>query len=121
MHDDVMSLRRDLLKLLKLSEYSEMTTTNLPSLTSFVLPQPVCSNCNHYSDIDLYREINSTIDKHSDDEHYRQLERTRAYCTVVFYYRKQVFREDQGIIGYIVKICIFVVSKEFIYIIFILF
>ncbi len=60
MHDDVMNLRRDLLKLLKLSEYSEMTTTNLSSLTSFVVPQLVCSNCNHYRDIDLYREINST-------------------------------------------------------------
>ncbi|CAM4930738.1 unnamed protein product [Rotaria socialis] len=80
MHDDVMNLRRDLLKLLKLSEYSEMTTTNLSSLTSFVVPQLVCSNCNHYRDIDLYREINSTIDKDSDDEQYRQYQYTCNQC-----------------------------------------
>jgi len=80
MHDDVLNLRRDLLKLLKLSEYSEMTTTNLSSLTSFVVPQFVCSNCNHYRDIDLYREINSTIDNESDDEQNRIYQYTCNQC-----------------------------------------
>ncbi|CAF3770320.1 unnamed protein product, partial [Rotaria sordida] len=85
MHDDVMNLRRDLLKLLKLSEYSEMTTTNLSSLTSFVIPQLVCSNCNHYRDIDLYREINSTINKDSnDDEQYRQYQYTCNQCHTAY-------------------------------------
>ncbi|CAF4822836.1 unnamed protein product, partial [Rotaria sp. Silwood2] len=77
-------MQHPVLKLLKFSEYSEMATTNLSSLTSFVVPQLVCSNCNHYRDIDLYREINSTIDKDSDDEQYQQLARTRAYCTNLF-------------------------------------
>ncbi|CAF1672633.1 unnamed protein product, partial [Didymodactylos carnosus] len=57
MSDDINKLRRDLLKLLKLSEYSQITQANLSSLTSFIVPQLVCSNCNHYRDIDLYREI----------------------------------------------------------------
>ncbi len=64
--------------------YSQITTTNLSSLTSFVIPQLVCSNCNHYRDIDLYREINSTIDQDSDDEQYRQYQYTCNQCHTTY-------------------------------------
>ena len=67
-----------------LFRYSEITTTNLSSLTSFVVPQLVCSNCNHYRDIDLYREINSTIDKDTDDEQNHQYQYTCNQCHTAY-------------------------------------
>ena len=84
MHDDVMNLRRDLLKLLQLSEYAQITTTNLSSLTSFVIPQLVCSNCNHYRDIDLYREINSSVDKENEEEQSQQYQYVCNQCQTAY-------------------------------------
>ena len=67
-----------------LFRYSQITNTNLSSLTSFVVPQLVCSNCNHYRDIDLYREINSTSDQTTDDDEHRQYQYTCNQCQTAY-------------------------------------
>ena len=53
-------------------------------MTSFVIPQLVCSNCNHYRDIDLYREINSSIDKENDDDQTRLYQYTCNQCQTAY-------------------------------------
>ena len=44
----------------------------------------VCSNCNHYRDIDLYREINSSIDKENDDDQGQQFQYTCNQCHIPY-------------------------------------
>lgn len=55
--DQVQQLRRNLLKLINIGEFSDLADWKDPCI-SFVLPEVICKNCNHCRDIDLCKDPN---------------------------------------------------------------
>lgn len=59
--NQVRKLRRDLLKLIGVGEFSDSAAFRDPCLT-YTLPQLICSSCNAFCDLDLCRDINVDLD-----------------------------------------------------------
>lgn len=53
--DQVAQLRRNLLKLINVGEFSDMADWQDPCI-SFILPEVICKQCNHCRDIDLCKD-----------------------------------------------------------------
>lgn len=53
--NEVTKLRRDLLRLIGVGEFSSSAEWNEPC-QSFILPEVICKSCNHCSDVDLCRD-----------------------------------------------------------------
>lgn len=53
--DEVIRLRRNMLRLIGIGEFSEAAEWKDPCI-SFVLPEVICRTCNHCRDIDLCRD-----------------------------------------------------------------
>ncbi|XP_076064206.1 DNA polymerase epsilon catalytic subunit 1 [Oratosquilla oratoria] len=58
--EQVNKLRRDLLKILNLSEFSPLAEWKDPSV-SFVLPEVICRSCNHCRNIDLCKDPHQAV------------------------------------------------------------
>lgn len=54
--EEVDSLRRNLLRLIKVGNFSDAAEWQDPCI-SFVLPEVICKGCNHCRDIDLCKDI----------------------------------------------------------------
>lgn len=55
--DEVAKLRRNMLKLINVGEFSDSATWTDPCVT-VVLPEVICKVCNHCRDIDLCKDAN---------------------------------------------------------------
>ena len=61
-HSQVVKLKKDLLTIVGVREFSDEAQYKDPSL-SFVVPQMICMKCNHCRDVDLCRDPCSNLDE----------------------------------------------------------
>ncbi len=57
--DEANRLRRNLLKLIGVGEFSEVAAWRDPCI-SFILPEVICKQCNHCRDIDLCKDLHQS-------------------------------------------------------------
>nr|CAD7258615.1 unnamed protein product [Timema shepardi] len=60
-NDEVMHIRRNMLRLINIGEFSELAEWRDPCI-SFVLPEVICKACNHCRDIDLCKDNHRAIE-----------------------------------------------------------
>lgn len=58
--DDIMKLRRNLLRLIGVGDFSDQADWTDPCL-SWTLPEVICKSCNHCRDIDLCKDSHRSV------------------------------------------------------------
>lgn len=70
--NQVIKLKKDLLTIVNVREFSDEAQFVDPSL-SFVIPQILCLKCNHSRDLDLCKDPCSNLDENDQSKQYRKL------------------------------------------------